>query len=33
MKIWLALLALLAPVAAMAADDVSLTSKVLVERI
>ncbi|HEX8126655.1 MAG TPA: hypothetical protein VF548_13845 [Allosphingosinicella sp.] len=33
MKIWLALLALLAPVAAMAADDVSLTSKVYVERV
>lgn len=32
MKIWLALLALLAPAAAAAADDVSLTSKVLVER-
>jgi uncharacterized repeat protein (TIGR01451 family) len=32
MKIWLALLALLAPVAAMAADNVSLTSKVYVER-
>jgi uncharacterized repeat protein (TIGR01451 family) len=33
MKIWLALLALLAPAAAMAADNVSLTSKVLVERV
>jgi uncharacterized repeat protein (TIGR01451 family) len=33
MKIWLALLALLAPVAAMAANDVSLTSKVYVERV
>jgi len=33
MKIWLALLALLAPATAMAADNVSLTSKVLVERI
>lgn len=33
MKIWLALLALLAPAAASAADNVSLTSKVLVERI
>ena len=32
MKIWLALLALLAPAAAVAADNVSLTSKVLVER-
>jgi uncharacterized repeat protein (TIGR01451 family) len=32
MKIWLALLALLAPVTAMAADNVSLTSKVFVER-
>ena len=33
MKIWLALLALLAPAAASAADNVSLTSKVLVERV
>ena len=33
MKIWLALLALLAPATAFAADDVSLTSKVLVERV
>jgi uncharacterized repeat protein (TIGR01451 family) len=33
MKILLALLALLAPVAASAAQDVSLTSKVLVERV
>jgi uncharacterized repeat protein (TIGR01451 family) len=33
MKIWLALFALLAPAAASAADNVSLTSKVLVERI
>jgi len=33
MKIWLALLALLAPVAATAADNVSLTSKVFVERV
>ncbi len=34
MKIWLALLALLAPAAAaVAADNVSLTSKVLVERV
>jgi uncharacterized repeat protein (TIGR01451 family) len=32
MKIWLALLALLAPVTAFAADNVSLTSKVFVER-
>ncbi len=32
MKIWLALFALLAPAAAAAADNVSLTSKVLVER-
>lgn len=32
MKIWFALLALLAPVVAMAADNVSLTSKVYVER-
>jgi hypothetical protein len=32
MKIWLALFALLAPVAANAADNVTLTSKVLVER-
>lgn len=33
MKIWFALFALLAPVAASAADNVSLTSKVLVEKI
>jgi uncharacterized repeat protein (TIGR01451 family) len=33
MKIWLALLALLAPVAATAADNVALTSKVFVERV
>ncbi|HYJ84356.1 MAG TPA: hypothetical protein VEW26_16100 [Allosphingosinicella sp.] len=33
MKIWLALLALLAPAAASAADPVSLTSKVFVERV
>ena len=33
MKIWIALFALLAPAAASAADNVSLTSKVLVERI
>lgn len=33
MKIWLALFALLAPAAATAADNVSLTSKVLVERV
>ena len=33
MKIWLALFALLAPVAASAADNVSLTSQVLVERV
>lgn len=33
MKIWLALLALLAPAAAFAAGDVSLTSKVFVERV
>jgi len=33
MRIWLALLALLAPAAAAAADGVSLTSKVLVERV
>ncbi|HEU0098837.1 MAG TPA: hypothetical protein VFQ67_08680 [Allosphingosinicella sp.] len=33
MKIWLALLALLAPAAANAADPVSLTSKVFVERV
>jgi hypothetical protein len=33
MKIWLALFALLAPAAASAADSVSLTSKVLVERV
>ena len=33
MKIWLALLALLAPAVASAADNVSLTSKVLVERV
>jgi uncharacterized repeat protein (TIGR01451 family) len=33
MKIWLALLALLAPATAFAADNVSLTSKVLVERV
>ena len=33
MKIWLVLLALLAPAAAAAADPVSLTSKVFVERI
>ena len=33
MKIWLALLALLAPAAAMAAEPVSLTSKVFVERV
>jgi len=33
MKIWLALFALLAPAAAVAADNVSLTSKVLVERV
>ncbi|HEX8309496.1 MAG TPA: hypothetical protein VF645_13880 [Allosphingosinicella sp.] len=32
MKIWLALFALLAPAVASAADNVSLTSKVLVER-
>ncbi|HEX8239634.1 MAG TPA: hypothetical protein VF574_07845 [Allosphingosinicella sp.] len=32
MKIWLALFALLAPATAMAADSVSLTSKVFVER-
>jgi len=33
MKIWLALLALLIPAAAAAGDSVSLTSKVLVERV
>ncbi len=33
MKIWLALFALLAPATASAADNVSLTSKVLVERV
>jgi uncharacterized repeat protein (TIGR01451 family) len=33
MKIWLALLALLVPATAMAADNVSLTSKVFVERV
>ena len=33
MKIWLALLALLVPATAFAADNVSLTSKVLVERV
>jgi uncharacterized repeat protein (TIGR01451 family) len=33
MKIWLALFAFLAPVAASAADSVSLTSKVFVERV
>ncbi|HYI39914.1 MAG TPA: hypothetical protein VE053_06310 [Allosphingosinicella sp.] len=33
MKIWLALFALLAPAAASAADTVSLSSKVLVERV
>ena len=33
MKIWLALLAFLAPVAALAAGNVSLSSKVLVERV
>ncbi|MGZ8284447.1 MAG: hypothetical protein ACXW27_02645 [Allosphingosinicella sp.] len=33
MKIWIALFALLAPAAASAADNVSLTSKVLVERV
>ena len=33
MKIWLALFALLAPAAASAADNVSLTSKVMVERV
>ncbi|HEX6377229.1 MAG TPA: hypothetical protein VFZ91_16075 [Allosphingosinicella sp.] len=33
MKIWLALFALLAPAAAFAADTVSLTSKVFVERV
>ena len=33
MKIWLALFALLAPAAAFAADNVSLTSKVFVERV
>ena len=33
MKIWLALIALLAPAAAFAADSVSLSSKVLVERV
>jgi uncharacterized repeat protein (TIGR01451 family) len=33
MKIWLALLALLAPATAFAADNVSLSSKVLVERV
>ena len=33
MKIWLALLALLAPAVAAAADPVSLTSKVFVERV
>jgi uncharacterized repeat protein (TIGR01451 family) len=33
MKIWLALLALLAPATAFAADNVTLTSKVLVERV
>jgi uncharacterized repeat protein (TIGR01451 family) len=33
MKIWLALFALIAPAAAFAADNVSLTSKVLVERV
>ncbi|MEA3052710.1 MAG: hypothetical protein QOG72_1613 [Sphingomonadales bacterium] len=33
MKIWIALIALLAPVAAQAADNVSLASEVLVERV
>ncbi len=33
MKIWLALLAFLAPATAFAADNVTLTSKVLVERV
>jgi uncharacterized repeat protein (TIGR01451 family) len=33
MKIWLALIALLAPATAYAADNVSLTSKVFVERV
>ena len=33
MKIWLALLALFVPATAFAADNVSLTSKVLVERV
>ncbi|MFL6845876.1 MAG: hypothetical protein ACJ8ER_13460 [Allosphingosinicella sp.] len=33
MKIWLALIALLAPVTAYAANDVSLSSKVLVEKV
>jgi uncharacterized repeat protein (TIGR01451 family) len=33
MKIWLALLALLVPAMASAADDVSLTNKVFVERV
>ena len=33
MKIWIALIALLAPAAAMAADSVSLSSEVLVERV
>ncbi|MGZ8418523.1 MAG: hypothetical protein ACXWU3_03480 [Allosphingosinicella sp.] len=33
MKTWIALFALLAPAAASAADNVSLTSKVLVERV
>ncbi len=33
MKIWIALFALLAPAAAPAADNVSLSSKVLVERV
>jgi uncharacterized repeat protein (TIGR01451 family) len=33
MKIWLALLALLAPATAFAAENVTLTSKVLVERV
>jgi uncharacterized repeat protein (TIGR01451 family) len=33
MKIWLALLALIAPVAAHAADNVSLSSQVFVERV
>jgi uncharacterized repeat protein (TIGR01451 family) len=33
MKIWIALIALLAPIAAQAADNVSLASEVLVERV